>query len=79
MSISLVLVVQSNLLTVRQLSQLRMMQNQDEETFSAHPHLGDLLEPKLISGELVGEAGRLCCKLLGHVPHTISKLKITKR
>jgi len=60
-SFSLVLVVQSNLLTVRQLSQL-----------------GDLLEPKLISGELVGEAGRLGCKLLGHVPHPVRKLKITK-
>ena len=43
----------------------------------SHPHLSDLLEPELISGELVGEAGRPCCKLLGHVPHTISKLKIT--
>merc|ERR1711970_1305223 len=53
----LVLVVQSNLLTVRQLSQL-----------------SDLLEPELISGELICEAGRPCCKLLGHVPHTISKL-----
>ena len=42
-------------------------------------HLGDLLEPELVGGELIGEAGRLGGKLLGDVPHTIRKLKMTTR
>ena len=45
----------------------------------SHPHLGDLLEPELIGGELVGEAGGSGGKLLGHVPNTIRKLKSNKK
>ena len=78
---SLVLMVKSNLLTVRQLSQLRMMSIKSKIKINRHfqPHLSDLLESELIGGELIGETGGPCCKLLGHVPHPIRKLKITKK
>ena len=81
MSYSLVLVVKSNLLTVRQLSQLRMIIIKSKIKIKrlSQPHLSDLLESELIGGELVGEAGGPCRKLLGHVPNPIRKLKITKR
>ena len=81
MCYSLVLVVKSNLLTVRQLSQLRMTIIKIKIKINRlfQPHLSDLLESELIGGELIGEAGGPCCKLLGHVPHPIRKLKITKK
>ena len=47
--------------------------------FCGFPHLGDLLEPELIGGELVGEAGGSGGKLLGHIPNTIRKLKSNKK
>ena len=100
--------VKSHLLTVRQLSQLKVKMSQRNSLsdpnleiwvkspwvgfislgqltqiktylFCGFPHLGDLLEPELIGGELVGEAGGSGGKLLGHIPNTIRKLKSNKK